>query len=66
GVVYFLILRDKPAQTQPMPNSKEPVIQLLRRIIVNKQAWALSLFFAIFILVHFIIQTDALTTFYAP
>nr|WP_237578694.1 MFS transporter [Legionella pneumophila] len=44
GVVYFLILRDKPAQTQPMPNSKEPVIQLLRRIIVNKQAWALSLY----------------------
>lgn len=44
GVVYFLILRDKPAQTQPTQNSKEPVVQLLRRIIVNKQAWALSLY----------------------
>ncbi|HAZ7571714.1 MFS transporter [Legionella sp. PATHC032] len=44
GVVYFLVLRDKPAQTQPISNRKEPIIQLLKRIIVNRQAWALSLY----------------------
>lgn len=45
AVVYYLVLRDKPARppVQTLKN-KESIIQLLRRIISNKQAWALSLY----------------------
>ncbi len=44
AIIYYLVLRDKPAKTtQPLKN-KEPVIQLIKRIITNKQAWALSLY----------------------
>ncbi|KGP63314.1 MFS transporter [Legionella norrlandica] len=44
GVLYFLVLRDKPVQTQQVPNNQEKISELLRRIVINKQAWALSLY----------------------
>ncbi len=44
AVVYYLVLRDKPARPVQTLKNKESIIQLLRRIISNKQAWALSLY----------------------
>lgn len=44
GIVYFLVLRDKPIQKLHVSNSNETIIQLLSRIVSNKQAWALSLY----------------------
>lgn len=45
GVIYFLVLRDKPS-SKPVQHShkQEKVTHLLRHIVTNKQAWALSLY----------------------
>ncbi|MCH9756088.1 MAG: MFS transporter [Gammaproteobacteria bacterium] len=44
GVIYYLVLRDKPQATEHVNPPKEKVITLLKRIIFNKQTWALSLY----------------------
>lgn len=44
GIIYFLILRDKPQKLAPVRRNKEKVSHLLKRIITNRQAWALSLY----------------------
>jgi MFS family permease len=44
GIIYYLILRDKPSKSVARPENKEKVSQLLKRIITNRQAWALSLY----------------------
>ncbi len=45
GVIYFLVLRDKPT-TKPVhhDHNQEKITHLLRHIVTNKQAWALSLY----------------------
>ncbi len=45
GVIYFLVLRDKPT-TKPVHHShkQEKITHLLKHIVSNKQAWALSLY----------------------
>lgn len=44
GILYFLVLRDKPVKPVVTNKTKEKIPHLLRRIISNKQAWALSLY----------------------
>lgn len=44
GVIYFLVLRDKADKPGHATHSKEKISHLLKRIITNKQAWALSLY----------------------
>lgn len=44
GVIYFLVIRDKQIKTAHHVQEKEKVSVLLCRIIMNKQAWALSLY----------------------
>ncbi|RUR18253.1 MFS transporter [Legionella sp. km535] len=44
GIIYFLVLRDKPSKQQDTVKQQEKVSHLLRRIITNRQAWALSLY----------------------
>lgn len=44
GMVYYLVLRDKKARTVHETHNKEKITHLLRRIITNRQAWALSLY----------------------
>ena len=44
GFIYYLILRDKEAKPVQVIEKKEKVGQLVKRIIMNKQAWALSLY----------------------
>lgn len=44
GIVYYLVLRDKPAKKVQTVKTNEKIGQLLRRIITNRQAWALSLY----------------------
>lgn len=44
GIVYYLVLRDKTEKTVTKVHKKEKVSHLLKRIISNKQAWALSLY----------------------
>ncbi|CAM2811903.1 MFS transporter [Legionella worsleiensis] len=44
GLLYFLVLRDKPSSHPAPLKHQEPVWHLLRRIITNRQAWALSLY----------------------
>ncbi len=44
GVIYFLILRDKPAKSVHPIQNKEKTSRLLQRIVTNRQAWALSLY----------------------
>ncbi|KTD64958.1 MFS transporter [Legionella shakespearei] len=44
GVVYYLVLRDKKAKTVQETHPKEKISHLLRKIITNRQAWALSLY----------------------
>ena len=44
GVVYYLVLRDKSTQNIHELKNQEKICSLLERIIINKQAWALSLY----------------------
>ncbi|BCA94813.1 MFS transporter [Legionella antarctica] len=44
GVIYFLVLRDKPIKPLHKIQNKEKISRLLHRIVSNKQAWALSLY----------------------
>lgn len=44
GVLYFLVLRDKTVRQEASSVQNEKVSHLLKRIITNKQAWALSLY----------------------
>lgn len=44
GIVYYLVSRDKKARTVQKTHNKEKITHLLRRIITNRQAWALSLY----------------------
>ncbi|CEG56210.1 MFS transporter [Legionella fallonii] len=44
GVIYFLVLRDKPTKSVHPHHNKEKATHLLKHIVTNKQAWALSLY----------------------
>lgn len=44
GIIYFLVLRDKPKKTVHPIQNKEKISHLLKRIVTNKQTWALSLY----------------------
>jgi MFS family permease len=44
GVVYYLVLRDKKTKTVQEIQPKEKISHRLRKIITNRQAWALSLY----------------------
>lgn len=44
GIIYYLILRDKETKPRQTIQNKEKVSHLLKRIVTNKQAWALSLY----------------------
>lgn len=44
GILYFLVLRDKPSKTVHSIQNNEKISRLLQRIVMNKQAWALSLY----------------------
>lgn len=44
GVVYYLVLRDKKAKAVQEIQLKEKISHRLRKIISNRQAWALSLY----------------------
>lgn len=44
GIIYYLVLRDKTVKTVSEPQTKEKISVLLKRIITNKQAWALSFY----------------------
>lgn len=44
GVVYYLLVRDKSARHVEIPHHKEKVSTMLKGIVLNRQAWALSLY----------------------
>ncbi len=44
GVIYYLVLRDKPHVSDDAQVTKEKTLTLLKRIMLNKQTWALSLY----------------------
>lgn len=43
GVIYFVVVRDKPSKTHPSLKPNEPLSLGLKKILTNKQAWLLSL-----------------------
>lgn len=44
GIVYFLVLRDKPSKSVHTIQKQEKTSHLFKHIVSNKQAWALSLY----------------------
>lgn len=44
GLIYFMVIRDKPLQTDHSPISHPPVLHSLAYILKNKQAWLLSFY----------------------
>jgi MFS family permease len=44
GIIYFLVLRDKPKKPIHAIQNKEKIRHLLKSIVTNKQTWALSLY----------------------
>ena len=44
GIIYYLVLRDKTTKPAQITQNKEKIPHLLKRIVMNKQAWALSLY----------------------
>nr|WP_284498262.1 MFS transporter [Legionella maioricensis] len=44
GIIYFLVLRDKPKKAVHAIENKEKISDLLKSIVTNKQTWALSLY----------------------
>ena len=44
GIIYFLVLRDKPKKPVHAIQNKEKISHLLKSIVANKQTWALSLY----------------------
>jgi MFS family permease len=44
GVIYYLVLRDKPSQIIHLDIPKNKISVILKRILLNQQTWALSLY----------------------
>lgn len=44
GVIYYLVLRDKPQKTMHQDAPKDKAGVILKRILLNQQTWALSLY----------------------
>jgi MFS family permease len=44
GIIYYLVLRDKATKPLQSRQDKEKISHLLKYIVTNKQAWALSLY----------------------